>query len=117
MNPKIIRPATVILISKLLHPLTASSLITVPEFNEIKAQLKHLAEHGTQIPVVIPRMIDQPEAAEMLGISLANFKRLEREEYFPFKRKLVGTSVRYRNTDVVRYILAESEENLKEEAM
>ena len=42
----------------------------------------------------------------MLGISLANFKRLEREGYFPFKRKMVGTSVRYRNTDLTRYILS-----------
>ncbi len=105
MNAQI-RPETVTLIGSLLHPLTKSNLITVPELNEIKAQLKYLAEHGTQIPVVIPKMVDQSVAAEMLGVSLAGFKRLERENYFPFKRKMIGTSVRYRNTDIIRYILA-----------
>ena len=47
------------------------------------------------------------EAADMLGISLASFKNLEAE--FPFKRKLVGHSVRFRNTDIIRYIVANDE--------
>ena len=43
----------------------------------------------------------------MLGISLASFKNLEAE--FPFNRKLVGHSVRFRNTDIIRYIVANDE--------
>ncbi len=102
----LIRPQTVSLVGKLLHPLTESNLITVPEYREVVAQLRHLALQGTLVPVVVPKLVDQTEAAEMLGISLANFKRLERDHYFPFKRKMVGTSVRYRNSDLVRYILS-----------
>ena len=104
-----IRLQTVKLIGKLLHPLTESNLISVPEFREIVAQLKHLADKGDPLPVVIPKLLDQTEAAEMLGISLANFKRLEREGYFTFRRKMVGSSVRYRNTDITRYILCEDD--------
>ena len=106
---QLIRHQTVRIISKLIHPLTESNLISVPEYREIVAQLKHLAEKGTPLPIMVPRLIDQTAAAEMLGISLANFKRLEREAYFPFNRKMVGTSVRYRNTDIVHYLLADSE--------
>ena len=47
------------------------------------------------------------EAASMLGIGLSNFKKLESEGRFPFKRKMVGSSVRYRNTDVYQFICAE----------
>ena len=108
---KIIRPQTVTLIGKLLHPLTESNLIPVPEYREVIAQLKYLANRGTPLPTVIPKLVDQTEAATMLGISLANFKRLEREGYFPFKRKMVGTSVRYRNTDLVHFIMNEPEGN------
>ena len=104
-----IRHKTVKLIAKLIHPLTESNLIFVPEYREIVAQLKHLADKGTPLPVVIPKLIDQSEASDMLGVSLANFKRLEREGYFPFKRKMVGSSVRYRNTDITRYLLVDSE--------
>lgn len=100
-----IKPQTVTLIGKLLHPLTESALIPFPEYREIIAQLKHLAAKGEPLPEVTPKLVDMKEAADMLGISLASFKNLEAE--FPFKRKLVGHSVRFRNTDIVRYILAE----------
>ena len=78
MDQNPIRYQTVRLIGKLLHPLTESNLITIPEYREIIAQLKHLADKGTPLPTVIPKLVDQTEAATMLGISLANFKRLER---------------------------------------
>ena len=42
----------------------------------------------------------------MLGISHSNFKKLEAEGTFPFKRKMVGSAVRYRNTDVIDYIVS-----------
>lgn len=107
----LIRHQTVILISKLLHPLTESNLIPFPEYREIIAQLKHLAAKGEPLPDVVPKLIDMNEAAQMLGVSLANFKKLEPQ--LPFKRKMVGHAVRFRNTDIVRYILADGENSEK----
>ena len=60
-------------------------------------------------PIITPRLIDQKSAAELLGIGLSNFKRLEADGAFSFKRKLVGSSVRYRNTDVIAYICSNNE--------
>ncbi len=100
-----IRHQTVMLISKLLHPLTESNLILFPEYREIIAQLKHLAAKGEPLPVVVPKLVDMNEAAAMLGISLTNFKK--QEHLLPFKRKMVGHAVRYRNTDIVKYILTD----------
>ena len=100
-----IRHQTVILIGKLLHPLTESNLIPFPEYREIIAQLKHLAAKGEPLPDVVPKLVDMNEAAQMLGVSLANFKKLEPQ--LPFKRKMVGHAVRFRNTDIIRYILAD----------
>lgn len=104
-NP--IRIRTVTLIAKLLQPLAEEGLLTVPEKNEIVAQLKSLAERGEIMPAVMPKLIDQTEAAKSLNISHANFKKLEREGAFPFQRRMVGSAVRYRNTDVIKYIIAE----------
>ncbi len=102
-----IRPQTVTLIGKLLHPLTESNLIPFSEYREIITQLKSLATKGQPLPEIAPKLVDMKEAADMLGISLASFKNLEAE--FPFKRKLVGHSVRFRNTDIIRYIVANDE--------
>lgn len=102
-----IRYQTVVLIGKLLHPLTESNLIPFPEYREIIAQLKHLATQGTPVPSVVPKLVDMNEAAQMLGVSLANFKKLE--PMLPFKRKMVGHAVRFRNTDIIHYILASDE--------
>ena len=57
------------------------------------------------LPDVVPKLVDMNEAAQMLGVSLANFKKLEPQ--LPFKRKMVGHAVRFRNTDIIRYILAD----------
>ena len=64
------------------------------------------------MPAIVPKLIDQTEAATMLGISLANFKKLEREDAFPFKRRMVGSAVRYRNTDVIAFIMANEEKTV-----
>ena len=101
---KLIRPQTVKLIARLLNPLTESNLIMVPEYREIIAQLQHLATRGEPLPVVVPKMINQSE------ISLSNFKKLEAEGAFPFKRRMVGSAVRYRNTDVLRYMFMDEAE-------
>lgn len=105
--PYPIRHQTVVLIGKLLHPLTESNLIPFPEYREIIAQLKHLADQGTPVPNVVPKLIDMNEATQMLGVSLANFKKLE--PLLPFKRRMVGHAVRYRNTDIIHYILSSDE--------
>jgi predicted DNA-binding transcriptional regulator AlpA len=80
-------------------------LLTVAEEKLIISNLKYLAEKGELKPVVVPKLIDQKEAAEMLGIGHSSFKKLEASSKFPFKRKMVGSAVRYRNTDVIDYIL------------
>ena len=105
MNQNSIRLQTVILIGKILHPLTESNLIPFPEYREIIAQLRHIAAKGEELPVVVPKLITMDEAAQMLGISLANFKK--QEPYLPFKRKYVGHGIRYRNTDVIKFILSD----------
>lgn len=109
MDNHMIRNQTVTLIGKILHPLTESNLIPFPEYREIIAQLRHLANQGSPIPSVVPKLITMDEAAAMLGISLANFKK--QEPYLPFKRKYVGHGIRYRNTDVIRFILSDTQEN------
>ena len=105
MNKNLIRHQTVILIGKILHPLTESNLIPFPEYREIIAQLKHIAAKGEALPVVVPKLVTTEEAANMLGISIANFKK--QEPYLPFKRKYVGHGIRYRNTDIIRFILSD----------
>ena len=57
-------------------------------------------------PIIVPKLIDQREAADMLGISHSNVKKLEAEGAFPFQRKMVGSAVRYRNTDIIDYIVS-----------
>lgn len=109
MSEAIIRNQTVNLISKILHPLTESNLIPFPEYREIVAQLRNIANKGEPLPVVVPKLLTMEETANMLGISLANFKK--QEPYLPFKRKYVGHGIRYRNTDVIRFILADGQDN------
>ena len=104
-----IRFQTVKLLGRFIRPLTDEGLIPVPEANEILSQLKNLAEKGDLLPAIAPKLIDQSEAASMLGISLANFKKLERESAFSFTRRMVGSAVRYRNTDVIAFIMASSD--------
>ena len=94
-----IRPKTIRLIKRIIMPIVEEGVISVPEFNEIISEMKYLAEKKQRKPVIMPKLINQREAAELLGVSLSNFKRLERENAFPFNRRNVGSSVRYRNTD------------------
>ena len=96
---------TVKLIGRLLNQLVERGLISQPEFNELMANLRHLSQKGEMIPDVLPKLIDQKEAAELLGVSYTHFRNLERQNTFPFKRRMVGTAVRYRNTDVIEYLL------------
>ena len=92
---------------RIMRPVAEEGIIPLPEFNEVISQLTSLAEHGKPKPVIIPRLVDMKEAATILGIGLSNFKKLEGENAFPFQRKMVGTSVRYRNTDLYEFLLSE----------
>jgi predicted DNA-binding transcriptional regulator AlpA len=109
MNEIQITARTVRIVKRIMRPVAEEGLIPLPEYNEIISQLTSLAEHGTVKPAITPRLVDQHEAAEMLGVSYSNFKKLEGEGAFSFKRKMVGSSVRYRNTDIVAFILSEKE--------
>ena len=111
-----IRPQTVRLIKRILTPLMEEGLISVPELNEIIGNLKHISEKGELLPAILPKLLTQEESASMLGVGLSNFKKLEREGAFSFKRKMVGTSVRYRNTDVISYILTSDDSRQTEPA-
>lgn len=107
MNDVTISLETVRLFKRIMRPVAEEGIIPLPEFNEVISQLTSLAEHGKLKPVIIPRLVDMKEASEILGIGLSNFKKLEGENAFPFKRKMVGTSVRYRNTDLYEFLLSE----------
>jgi len=101
-----IRLKTVKLLGRIMQPLAEEGVISVPEMNQILSNLKHLANKGELLPPVQPRLIDQREASEMLGISLANFKKLEKEGAFSFQRRPLGAAVRYRLLDVITFIMA-----------
>ena len=110
MNETNISMETVRMFRRIMRPIAETGVISLAEYNECISQLTSLAEHGTLKPAIVPRLIDQRSAAELLGIGLSNFKRLEADGAFSFKRKMVGSSVRYRNTDVIDYIYSAEEE-------
>ena len=107
MNNVKISMETVRMFKRIMRPIAEEGVIPLPEYNEAISQLTSLAEHGKPKPLLIPRLLDMKEAAELLGIGLSNFKKLESEGAFPFKRKMVGSSVRYRNTDLYEFLLTE----------
>ena len=106
MNDVQISMATVRMIKRVMRPIAEEGIIPLAEYNEAISQLVSLVEHGKPKPVIIPRLIDMKEASEILGIGLSNFKRLEAEGAFQFQRKMVGSSVRYRNTDLYEFLLS-----------
>jgi predicted DNA-binding transcriptional regulator AlpA len=108
-NTTIIRPRTVKLLGKILRPLAEENLLTMPELREILAQMKHLADKGQTMPPIEPRLIDQAEVAAMLGISLAQVRKFDREGRLPFRRRMIGTSVRFRNIDVLAFLMGNEE--------
>jgi len=115
MEQNAIRPRTVSLVSKLLKPWVDEGIVSVAESREITSNLKHLAERGTILPAIEPRLLNQDEAAAMLGISKSNLKKMEAEGKLPIRRKMVGgTSVRYRSTDIMKFILSDDEETEKD---
>ena len=83
--------------------------LTANEYNVIMKILRAAAKKGeTKEPEVPLRLVDGREAADILGISYSQFRALEAEGIFPFRRKMLGKkTVRYRITDINNYILAD----------
>jgi len=104
-----IRPRTVTLIGKLIRPWIDEGIISVPEGREITANLKHLAERGILIPEIQPELLSQREVASAIGLSLSSFKKQEKDGNIKIPRKRIGTSIRYRSTDVLTFILSDDD--------
>ena len=104
---KRLRPQTARLVCRLASELLDSGTITGEEYNIISRNLHALAKTGELAPAIVPKLLTQQEVAEMLAIAGSQFRKLEKEGIFPFRRKLVGNkTVRYRNTDIYDYINA-----------
>ena len=108
MKNSMLRPKTVKLIGRIMKPLVDEGVIFVSEEQIVSANLKNLANKGRLMPIVVPKLINQREVAEMLGLGYSNFKKLEKGKAFPFHRRMVGSSVRYRNLDIVEYIMTDN---------
>lgn len=104
---KRLRPQTARLVCRLASVLLDSGTITGEEYNIISRNLHALAKTGELAPAIVPKLLTQQEVAEILAIAGSQFRKLEKEGIFPFRRKLVGNkTVRYRNTDIYDYINA-----------
>ena len=114
-GPNQVRMKTVKLISNMLRPWLDEGVVYHREASIIISNLKSLAQKGCLAPDVEPKLLTQQEAADMLNIALSNFKKLEQQGVFPFKRKMVHSAVRYRNTDVIAYMMSEDNETRKPE--
>ena len=68
--------STVKLIGRLLTPIVERGVISQPEFNKLMANLGRLPQKGELIPDVLPKLINQKEAAELLGVSFFRFRNL-----------------------------------------
>lgn len=75
MNEFPITMNTVRYFKRIMRPLAEDGIIPLPEYNEAISQLTSLAEHGCRKPVILPKLVDQRQAAEMLGIGHSNFKK------------------------------------------
>ena len=107
MNSYKIRPSTAKLVAKLIYPLTDSGVITIPEYREISAQLKHLAAKGELMPAIEPRLMNTAETAAALGIGVSNLKKMLRDGTLDLPKRRIGTAVRFRSTDVTRLIMSD----------
>ena len=100
-----LRLQTAHLTCRLLVPLMSSGLVTSSELTIIRKSLTSLAKTGEPAPVVAPKFITPQEAAEMLAISYSQFRALEKEGAFPFRRRMIGgKTVRYLNTEILDYM-------------
>ena len=109
-----IRPMTAKLVSRLAAALLDSGTVSQSEYDVIRRNLNSLAKTGELALPIEPKLLTPQEVAELLAISYSQFRALEKENVFSFKRVMIGSkTVRYRNTDVIRYI--ETDCNKKDE--
>ena len=100
-----IRPMTAKLVSRLAAALLDSGTVSQSEYDVIRRNLNSLAKTGEPVLPIAPKLLTPQEVAELLAISYSQFRALEKENVFPFKRMMIGSkTVRYRNTDVIKYI-------------
>ena len=99
-----LRMKTVQLVKSIIKPLMTSSVIDFEEYQMMSAAITDLAKYGKPAPSVELRLLTQQEVADLLGIGLSNFQKLESEGLFPFKRVMIQKSVRYRSTDIDEYM-------------
>lgn len=105
MNSEQLRPCTVSLVKRLLVPLMTYGVVTNKELQIITESLAHLAKHGVPQPAIQPKLITGQEAADLMSISYSQFREMERNHEFPFKRRSVGKrTVRFLNTDIIKFI-------------
>jgi hypothetical protein len=112
-NP--IRVRTVSLIARIIKPWVDEGIVTVAENREILANIRHLSQRGMLIPAMQPKFLNQQEVADMLSISLSSFKKQERAGDIQIPRRMVGTSVRYLNTDVLEFMMLADDEETEED--
>lgn len=111
-----LRMQTVRLTCRLLAVLMDDGRVTAGELAIIRKNLTALAKTGELAPAVTPKLIPGQEAAEMLGISYSQFRTLEKEGEFPFRRRSIGgKTVRFLNTEILDYMLVGSLEETKNE--
>ena len=114
MNSKTtFRESTVKFLRRILTPLLEYGLISRDEFDLMFTYLGSLAKAGKPPPEVTPKLIRGPEAAELLAISYAEFRKLAAEGVFPFKRRVFGKNVRYYFPDIVEFMQTGAIENLQ----
>lgn len=112
MNSKTtFRESTVKLLRRVLTPLLEYGLISRDEFDLMFTYLGSLAKTGKPPPEVTPKFIRGPEVAELLAICYAEFRKLEAEGVFPFKRRAFGKNVRYFYPDIVEFMRSGGIEN------
>ena len=105
LGSKIVRPDTVKLIMRLVAPLLGTGLVTNTEYSEISKSLAHLAKKGEEMPLIPPKLLTGPQAAEVLGISFSQFRTLLREGELPISRRVVGgRNIRFLNWELFAYI-------------
>ena len=107
-----LRLQTVQVTCRLLAQLLAFGVVTAGELSVIRKNLTALAKTGELAPAVTPKLLTGPEAAEMLNVSYSQFRSLEREGAFPFRRRMIGgRTVRYLNREIIEYLLVGSLED------
>ena len=104
MCNKTFRESTARFLRRLHTPLLEQGVMTRDEFDFMHTYLSSIAKKGIPPSVITPKMIRAPEVAKLLDISYAEFRKLDKEGFFPFKRRNIGKSVRYFYPDVVKYM-------------